>query len=218
MLVVLMSAEEFMDKHAETLPSVNAAAARRMLRDVLRDLGDNGAAQFGAHARAMSGTQLRDELRERLRLEEMQPVVAIARAKLLGASTENMQKFALPVKAAKDLDLLTAARAMREAAFEYRAVFEEELGNDFLARFDDAVTACENALAERNGSQLERIRATAGLAATRRKARELLGVLNALVVREARGRREVIAEWEMLRRVPKKPGVPQGVGRMEAAA
>lgn len=218
MLESLLSVQWFLDNHPEVLGPVSGASTRTALDDVVRDLEGNGTAQHGAHRRAKSATPFRKELRETLRVEHMQPIAAIARAKLLGSSATLMQKFELPDKQTPDAVLITAARAMSRAAAEYKRIFlDEKLPPDFLPQLNAAANALQKALVERNGSRLERKRATTGLEAQLFKAREVIRVLNGLVVKQIARTPDLLAEWKMAKRIRRKPGVPRGSGTASAA-
>jgi hypothetical protein len=219
MVETLLQVRWFLDHYPEALGLVSGASTRTALDEVVRELEGNGTAQHGAHRRATSATPFRKELRETLRVEHMQPIAAIAKAQLLGSPATLMQKFELPDKQTPDVVLITAARAMSKAAAEYEQLFlAEKLPSDFIPQLDAAANALQDALVERNGSRLERRRATTGLESQLFKAREVIRVLNGLVVKQIARNPDLLAEWKMAKRVRQKPGVPRGSGTTPTAA
>jgi hypothetical protein len=204
----LLLVQWFLDKNSADLATVNKSRARAALNELVPVLEAHATDQHIAEIEAQSRTVIKSELREDLRLHHMQQVAAIGRARLAGvADSDLLLKLQYPPQSIDDGALITAGRGMAQAAQQYKQVFlNEQLPTDFIEQLQAATEAVRVATTERKGS-LTRLRgATRGVTVQLQRASHILHVLNSLVVRDLKGKPELLAAWKMAKRNRKKPG------------
>ena len=100
---------------------------------------------------------------------------------------------------------------MADAAAEYPVLFTTEgLPTDFVAQLRAAVGEFEDVIVARNASQVRRMVATQGIRDTLARARGVAKVLDALVAKQLGRRKELLAEWNQMKRIRRRPGRPKG--------
>jgi hypothetical protein len=210
-LDALHRVQAFLNENAIALANVNKSTSRTALDDVLTELEARASTQGAADLRAASATQLKQELRDDLRLHHMQPIAAIARATL--AHTPYISKLRLPAKNVNDSTLVQAGNTMVEVAAQYSDVFiSEQLPADFIAQLRLSVEAVRNAAVARDGFQVAVTQATRGVDDAMVRASNVIKVLNSLVVKQLKGQGDLLAGWRRAKHAKAKPGVPQGSG------
>lgn len=203
--------QSFLDENATTLGNVNKSSARAALNDVLTELEARAAAQGASEVQATSSTLLKRELRDDLRLHHMQPVAAIARATL--AHTPFIAKLRLPKKNVNDSSLVAAGNTMADVAGQYSDVFvAEQLPADFAAQLRSSVDAVRNAAVVRDKFEVALRQSTQAVDDELIRAHNVVKVLDSLVVRQLKGRNDLLAGWRKAKHPKAKPGVPQGSG------
>ena len=199
----------FLDTNIGALSTTSKAPARAAFEEILSSLVEHVAVQHSAQTNALSLTQRKDVLKEELRLQHMQQVSVIARAQLAGTTAIN--ELRLPDRRTKDGDLAAAAHGMAKAAAPYKQVFVEAmLPEDFLESLQAATDQFRQAITERDGSRVLLHSATDGVKRELRKARAVLKILNAFVIRDLKDQPSLLAGWVMAKRATLKPGVPRG--------
>lgn len=199
----------FLQKNAAALGPVIESPPKAALDEALTGLDTQVANQLSARVNAASRTAEKAVLREDLRLHHMQPITAIARANLAG--TTAITALRLPDKKLNDERLAGWGDAMATAASQYTQVFlDHKLPADFIAQLQAAVAALRQATADRTAAVQKANQATKALEDRVVGARSLVTVLNALVVKQLKGQADLLKGWVMTKRIPAKPGVPQG--------
>ena len=199
----------FMDENADALGNVNKSTSRLALDDVLTTLESHAAAQGAATVQAASATQAKNELREDLRLHHMQPIAAIARATL--AHTPLIAKLRLPSQKVNDSTLIEKGTSMADVAGQYTKVFtDEQLPADFIAELRTSVEAVRKAAVSRDSFQRLVTQATQAVDDDMLRASNVVKVLNSIVVKQLKGKTDLLAGWRRAKHAKAKPGVPQG--------
>lgn len=213
-LTMLRRIQVFLDANTATLGTINKSTSRTDLDTAVKDLERFAAEQSRADTEATSRTKALRAAREELRLRHMQPIAAIARKKL--TNTPAMQNLALPPKGISDGELMAKGRAMATAAAQYAQVFiDQQLPADFVEQIIAAVEAVRLAVDSRANAVLKANQATKGVKAELSLIQSDVKVLNALVVKQLRDRkdRDLLGAWTNAKRVRAKPGVAQGAVR-----
>ena len=198
-----------MDSNGNALGNVNKSASRAALDTTLTTLESLASAQNSADTQAASATQAKNGLREDLRLHHMQPIAAIARSTL--AHTPNIAKLRLPRANENDSTLIAAGNSMADVAAQYEKVFtDEQLPADFVAQLRTSVAAVRKAAVARDGFQNIATQSTQAVDDALIRASSVVKVLHSLVVKQLKGKNELLAGWRLAKHVKLKPGVPQG--------
>ena len=201
--------QSFMTGNATALGSVNSATSRQALDELLTALDTRGAAQHAAEVQAASATQNKNELREDLRLHHMQPIAAIARATL--AHTPFIAKLRLPSAKVNDSALVQRGTAMADVAGQYHKVFtDEQLPADFIDQLKASVDAVRKAAVARDDFQRLVTQGTQAVSDDLVRASNTVKVLDTLVVKQLKGKADLLAGWRMAKHAKVKPGVPKG--------
>lgn len=211
-LAALRRMQWFLDENSTALGDVNQSLSRQALDDVVADLQSRDAAQDSAATQAKSLTKLKHERRTDLRRHHMRPIAAIARSTL--AHTPLIAKLRVPVNMASDSSLITAGHGMADAAEQYPEAFAgERLPVDFIDQLRAAADAVREAQVRRDLFQVEVTQATRGVADALSRASNVVKVLDALVVKQLKGKPDLLAGWRRAKRVRAKPGRKQRAKR-----
>jgi hypothetical protein len=168
-----------------------------------------GAQQDLADAAATSQTKAKNAAREDLRLGHMQPIAMIAGKKL--GNTPNIQDLALPRKSTSDEALVAKGFAMVKAASQYTQTFlDQQMPADFIAQLQAAIQAVLTALATGAEAKRQLVAATKGVTDQLAITHTDVKVLNALVIKQLKGRTDLLAAWKNTKRVRAKLGVATG--------
>ena len=116
--------QSFMDSNAAALGDVSHSVSRATLTTTLLRLEAVASAQITAEVRATMASQREHELRNHLRVNQMQPVAALARAKL--AHTPDIANLRVRPINTPDSLLVAAALTMAEEASRFSSVFAGE--------------------------------------------------------------------------------------------
>lgn len=211
-LTALRRTQSFLNQQTTALGDVNRSLSREALDDVVAELESRDAAQGSAAIQAESLTKLKHERRNDLRRHHMRPIAVIARSTL--AHTPLITKLRVPVNMASDSSLIAAGHGMADAAERYREAFaREQLPADFIDQLRAAADAVREAAVRRDQFQVEATQATQGVADALWRASNVVKVLDALVVKQLKGRADLLAGWRRAKRVRAKPGVKLGTKR-----
>jgi hypothetical protein len=214
-LTTLHRIQGFLDAHADALGPVNQSTSRGALDQAVTTLEQAAATQGQAQTAATSRTKWKDALRQELRLQHMQPIAAIAKKKL--GTTPLIVDLRLPRANIKDAALVTAGTAMANAAGQYTQTFlDQQLPKDFIAQLQASVAALQQAIVARDLEVAQVKQATQGVVDELVLATTDVHVLNALVVKQLKGRTDLLAAWRQTKRVKAKPGVPTGTTKPPA--
>ena len=208
-LAALRRTQGFLDMNAAELGTISKSTSRTDLDTAVAALTQYGAQQDLANDAATSQTKAKTAAREDLRLHHMQPVAMIARKKL--GNTPNIQDLSFPPKNTSDEALVTKGLAMVKAASQYTQTFlDQQLPADFLAQLQGAVQAVLTAVSTAAEAKRQLVAATKGVTDQLAVTRTDVKVLNALVVKQLKGRTDLLAAWKATKRVRAKLGVPTG--------
>ena len=190
----------FVHQNSDALGTVMQAPSRTGLDDAVTALETQAGSQSAALVYATSQTTQKFSAREDLRLHHMNPIAAIARISLAG--TPQIVHLRTPHKSIDDVRLVAAANGMAEAAALYTQVFIDQL--------KAASAAVQTTVATRNKALQQVKTATQGVKDDTTNARNVVRVLSALVVKQLKGRTDLLAAWQMAKQINAKPGVPRG--------
>ena len=207
-LEVLRCIQAFLDGIAGPLGRVNHSAARAALDCAVARIGQLAAVQEMAQVGATSQTKVKTALRNVLRERHLRPIAAIGQSP--AAESAHLGRFPMPSKHLRDFDLVAAARAMAHAVEEHPALFvdAQALPADCAFEIRVAAAALEHAIAERDRHRAQLRSATFALAVELTGVRAEVKILDALVTRELRGRRDLFAGWQMAK-AAKRPNNSQ---------
>jgi hypothetical protein len=210
-LNALQRIQKYMDSNADALGTVSKSTSRTDLDTAVAALVQFGAQQEQAQTESTSRTKDTHAAREDLRLHHMQPIAAIARKKL--GSTPTIQDMKLPAKSTSDAALVQKGIAMANAAAQYTQVFlDQQLPADFVAQLQAAVQAVKDAVVAQANAGFQLNAGTKGVKAQLTITHTDVKVLNALVVKQLKGRKDLLGAWTNAKRVHAKPGVTTGSG------
>src|SRR5258708_1936818 len=207
----------FFTQNAAVLGAVPEAPPKPALDHAVTALEAKAGDQHAAQVYAASQTAEKQALRDDLLVHHMHPIAAIARASLAG--TPQISKFRMPSKAVDDVRLVAAVVAMAQAAALYTQVFlDHKLPQDFIAQLQVASDAVQKAIATRNAATQTLKASTQSVVDGVTNARNAVKVLSPLVVKQLKGRTDLLAAWQQAKRIQTKPGVPRKSKKTKAAA
>ncbi len=201
----LVNVQRFLDANAAALGPVNTSGARKALDDAIVALTDHAVAQ-GEHTIGSTGeTSKQRSLRMALRKQYLRPIARVAAAKL--ADVPEIATLRLPSIRMVGLELVDAANAMANAAAPYAATFMAAgLKPDFL----DGLRACTEQLSTSLGGRtdhvIKRRGSTIALGAETSNGRKAINLLDAAIQQQVPDNAQLLAEWDAVKRIPKKPG------------
>jgi hypothetical protein len=182
--------------------------------DVIVDaLGNSGGQQAAGRVNAIGETARQRALRLALRLNHMQPIASVARAKL--RTVPNFQAMTMPSPNTRIVSLLAHAHGMAEAAQPYAQVFiDAGLSQDFISNLTAAADAVKTSIDTRAAARGQRSSATGTLKDLENRARLAFKALNDFVVPILSAdvaHSGSLAEWKKARRVDSRGGPVVGV-------
>src|ERR1019366_2309351 len=208
-LAALRRDQGFLDTNAADLGTISKSTSRTDLDTAVALLTQYGAQQDLADAAATSQTKAKNAAREDLRLGHMQPIAMIAGKKL--GNTPNIQDLALPRKSTSDEALVAKGFAMVKAASQYTQTFlDQQMPADFIAQLQASIQSVLTALAAGAEAKRQLVAATKGVTDQLAITHTDVKVLNALVVKQLKGRTDLLAAWKNTKRVRAKLGVATG--------
>lgn len=214
-LETLRRLQGFMERNAELLVSFNASSARASLDRCVAQFTTHTVDQDAGLLHSKAETSLYRALRRTLRQAHLRPIAAIAHAHL--RAVPELSAFRLPKIRTKPEALIAAAASMAEAASPHQHIFKNAgMPDDFLVRLAQAAEAVKNVIDQRAMSRGRRVGATGGLGSEEGRGRDLIRVLDALVVPALEDRTDLLAEWKALKRIHAKPGAPSGKSRKKS--
>jgi hypothetical protein len=199
-LSALQRIQVYLDTNAAALGSVSRSTSRADLDAAVTALRQYVARQSQAETQAVSSRQVKDEAREDLRLNHMQPVAAIARKKL--TNTPGIQALALPHKNTSDIKLIADGTAMAAQAAQYTQVFlDQQLPADFIAQLHAAVQAVQDAVNAQSANKLSVNEATKSVKAQLSVTSTDVKILHGLVTKQLKGQHGLLGAWRNAKRV-----------------
>ena len=173
--------QAFLDANDAVLGTINKSGMRAELDAVVAALGQSGTQQASGRVNAIGETAKQRSLRLALRLNHMQPIASVARAKL--RTVPNFQAMTMPDPSIRVIGLLAHANGMAEAAAPYAEVFVDAgLPQEFLTRLTAAADAVKASIDARAAARGQRTGATGTLKSLVSRARLAIRALNDFVV------------------------------------
>jgi hypothetical protein len=208
----LRAVQTFLIDHAERMPAVANAGARKKLDDVITELHAYAATQAGSDLTGRGAIGKRVTLRRTLVRGHMAPIARIARAAL--PQSPELEVFRVPRGKPTPERLAAAASGMAKAAEPHAAVFiEYGLPADFVARLTVAAEAMLDAVDNTKRHRGDRVGATKGIAIALSTGRKLVHILDAFVQHAIGDDLTLLTSWRSVSRVQRFTGrtlVPVG--------
>jgi len=212
----LVNAQRFLDANATALGPVNASGARKALDDAIAGLTDHSVSQ-GQHFIGSTGeTSKQRALRLALRRQYLGPIARVAAARL--GDVPEIATLRMPSKKLIGSALVDAANSMANAAAPYAATFTAAgLKPDFLDGLRAMAQQLETSLGGRTDHVTQRRGSTIALGSATSAGRAALQLLDAAIQQQVPGDAQLLAEWDKVKRIPRKPG-PSRLPSTTAAA
>ena len=206
--VSLRRAQQFLEANSTVLSGVNPTA-RKELDGLIAELTILSIAQDSGARGSKGETSRQHALRLALRGNHMAPIAEVARYKL--QSVPEFAALTLPPANISAQSIVASAVAMADAATPHAETFTDSgLSPTFLDDLRTAAAAVSDSIVDRSHHQGRRNGATAGLAATEKRGRAMLRVLNALILAQIGESAQLRREWATARAVQQKPGRAAG--------
>lgn len=174
-------------------PHVEALAA------LVTRLEEHATEQDSRDRSARNATEAKRALATTLRQEYLRPIEQVARGLFPNDATLR-GTFKLPLKR-DDVGLLQTARGVAERAAEHQAHFVEKgLAPDFVERLRKVTTAFSDALGVRGLAIGRRSAASAGMLQELARGRDLIRLLDTMLVPRLRSQSDQLAEWRSITR------------------
>lgn len=200
----LFRTQKFMVDFNDKLGDVNSTQPRISLDRVVSDL--EGLAGFQQHAPVVlkSRAVQKEDLREALRLENMQPIAAVARLKL--SDSPLIVKLMLPPKGLDDASLIAAGDGMAEAAAQYKDVFlAQHFAPTFIEDLKAAIDAVRNSVVDREGMRVQRSFTRTEVKQRLNEGTHLVQILEGLVMKHIRGNPALVEAWKTAKGIRGRP-------------
>jgi hypothetical protein len=204
----LTTIPHFLNIYAQALAPLNQGTARAELDEIVSAAKRLATVQVTATERSRSQTALLQDLRVNLRTIHLQPLIAVASARI--GRTRAAVRFKLPSKNASDHVLMAEALSVAAALRKRKsALVSEYFGADCLDQLVAAAEALKAGGDEATRCRFEMLSATTEIADVTRRGRELVRFLNALVTSKARGNKRVLTAWRKAAGIARQEAAPR---------
>lgn len=215
--MTLLTVDAFLDAHAEKLPKATSTGIRQRFGETLAEITQHVQTQHASPLMAQGLTRTKQEKRDALLRDHMVPIARIAR--LSAAEVPELQPIKMPRGAPGVQKLLAEAEGMAVIAQQHRELFiAAGLRPTFVEDLQAAVEDIRSTLADRANRYGDQAGASKGLITGLVRGNKYKAVLDSLVRSEAHGNAELLADWEIIKRVPHAPGRRKGKGETAPAA
>jgi hypothetical protein len=213
----LVNVQQFLDANAAALGPVNTSGARKALDDAIAALGDHAVAQGEHTIRSAGETNKQRSLRLSLRKQYLRPIAKVAAASL--ANVPEIATLRMPSRKLVGSELVDAANAMANAAEVHAAVFiAAGLRPDFLDGLRAMTQAMRTSLGGRTDHVIKRRGSTIALGSGAVSGRTALRLLDAVIEQQVPDNAQLLAEWQAVKRIPRKSGTTRVTQTHAAAA
>lgn len=197
----LLRAERYLDENNALLSGVDFTAARKRLDTILRSFSGHAVDQNVGDRNAKGETAKQQQLRLKLRGEQMEPIAVIARHNL--RSAPEFRSLQMPKRKAVGPAFIASAKGMADAAMIHKeTLIEHGLPATFVDDFKAGIAKLESSMSDREKNRAQRVGATKGLAVERKNGQTLLSVLDALVQQALGSDNEALMrKWQAVRHV-----------------
>jgi hypothetical protein len=205
MLQSLRAVQQFIDANSTALAGVVQTGARKRLDDAVLALEGHAADQTGSALTSQGLTAKQSALRTVLLRDHMSPIARIAKADL--PNTPEFQPLRMPRGRPTPERLSAAAAGMAQVATQFSDTFVKEgLPQDFVAQLTGAADTFVGSLTERIQTRGRRKGATTGVKAKLSEGRKVVHILDAFVKTALKDDAPLLANWNLVKRVPKTTG------------
>jgi hypothetical protein len=192
--------QEFLTQHPLPDAAAVLGAQATELAEVVAELTSETVDQETGIRFVQVHVESQRTLRSQLYFDHMRPISRVAR-EVFGA-TGMERAFALPKDTSVNRTLLSAARAMAEAAEKQKDVFvRHALADDFIEKLRAGADALEDASTKKTVSARIRTMATAAVKDQVRRGRKAVRLLDAILLPKLAKDPKLLAAWEGARRV-----------------
>lgn len=203
----LVNVQRFLDANGAALASVNSSGARKALDDAIAALDGHAVAQAEHWIGSTGETEKQRSLRLAVRRQFLRPIVKVAAATM--ADVPELASLRLPPDRLVGAPFVDAANAIANAAAPYTATFVAAgLRPDFLDGLRALVQQIASSLGGRTDHVTKRRGSTIALGSGTAGGRRALQLLDAAIHQSVTDG-QLLAEWDAVRRIPKKPGSPR---------
>ena len=200
----LVNVQRFLDANASALASVNSSGGRKALNDAIDALDGHAIAQTEHFIGSTGETQKQRSLRLALRRQFLRPIAKVAAAML--ADVPELASLRLPPATLVGAPFVDAANAIANAAAPHTATFVAAgLRPDFLDGLRALAQQIDSSLGGRTDHTAKRRGSTIALGSGTANGRRALHLLDAAIHQSVTDE-QLLAEWNAVRRIPKKPG------------
>lgn len=200
----LVNVQRFLDANAAALASVNSSGGRKALDDAIAALDGHAIAQAEHQIGSAGETKKQRSLRLTLRRQFLRPIAKVAAAML--ADVPELSAVRLPPVNLVGAPFVDAANAIANAAAPYAATFVAAgLRPDFLDGLRALAQEIQSSLGGRTDHTAKRRGSTIALGSGAASGRRALHLLDAAIHQSVTDE-QLLAEWNAVRRIPKKPG------------
>jgi hypothetical protein len=208
-LMTLLTVDAFLDAHREQLPKATAAGIRQRFGEALAEVTQHVQTQHASPLMAQGLTRTVREKRDALLRDHMAPITGIAR--LSAAEVPELKPIKMPRGGPGVQKLLAEADGMAVIAQQHRELFVAAgLPSTFVEDLRAAVEDIRTTLADRTNRYGDQAGAGKGLENGLVLGNKYKAVLDSLVRSEAHGNAELLADWDIIKRVPHAPGRRRG--------
>jgi len=198
--------QDFLTANPPTNPAPKYGEVRQELDDAIARLSSLLGDQSAGRRESLDDTRRQDILRRLLREKHLAPISRIAKA-ALGDDPVIRKALGMPNPKLPSMKLVTVAVGMRTSAAKYEPLFVESgRPANFLAQLDAAIETLRQSVLGRARSVGRHVGARAGLGQQLARARNVVRMLDAMVLDAFAGNAEVIARWNISKRVQDLPG------------
>jgi hypothetical protein len=185
--------------------SASYAEPKEVLADVLRIVGDHSTEQVSGLRLSQAEKRRQDVLMRQLRERHLRPIAAIARANR--AEMPGIDRaLRLPHASLGPIGLVSAAKSIRRSVGLYQPVFVRNgRPADFLEQLDSAIMSLDESAAGRGRLVARHVGARAGIKKELRRGRRAVDMLDTIVRVAFEGQDDVLAEWDVAKRVQSLP-------------
>jgi hypothetical protein len=200
----LIRAKPFLDENAALFTGADLTAARKRLDDVIASFSANAVDQNVGIRGAKGETAKQQQLRLKLRTEQMKPIATIARHNL--RAVPEFKALQMPSKSVRGQAFIASAKGMSEAATIHKdTLVGHGLPPTFLDDLNTGIANLVTSQSDREKSRTLRIGATKALSLEEKNGQTVLSVLDALVQQALGGSNDaLLRKWQSVRLVRRR--------------
>ena len=201
MLLSLRNAKGFLEANAAQLAGVVTTGTKQELDEAIVELEMHVSNQGNTFIAAKGSTQKQRWLRSILLRNHMAPINRVAQLKL--GDTPELAPFLMPRGKPTTERLAGLANGMADAAIPFTATFiAAGLPADFVPQLKSVVVQMVQSLSDRSLTHGKRKGATTSLKGVLTRGRKIVSVLDAFVRNALEDESTLLANWNLVKRVP----------------